>query len=90
MMFKKNGFDVVKIIRNMDRYILILFFIVKIKFVDVVKGFEFGGNDYLCKLFVFEELLVRIKVLLSKERLIDMIFIKEVIIFELGDYIFDS
>lgn len=90
MMPKKNGFDVAKTIRNTDRHTPILFLTAKIKSSDVVKGFESGGNDYLRKPFAFEELLVRTKALLSKERLIDTISTKEATTFELGDYTFDS
>jgi DNA-binding response OmpR family regulator len=36
----------------------------------VVEGFESGGNDYLKKPFSLEELIIRIRVLLSKNRLV--------------------
>jgi DNA-binding response OmpR family regulator len=36
---------------------------------DVVEGFESGGNDYLKKPFSLEELIIRMKALLSKNRL---------------------
>lgn len=90
MMPKKNGFDVAKTIRNTDRHTPILFLTAKIKSTDVVKGFESGGNDYLRKPFAFEELLVRAKALLSKERLIDSLSSNEATLFELGSYTFDS
>lgn len=90
MMPKKNGFDVAKTIRNTDRHTPILFLTAKIKSTDVVKGFESGGNDYLRKPFAFEELLVRAKALLSKERLIDSISSNGATLFELGSYTFDS
>lgn len=90
MMPKKNGFDVAKTIRNTDRQTPILFLTAKIKSDDVVKGFEAGGNDYLRKPFAFQELLVRIKALLSKERLVDTAISNEQSVFELGGYTFDS
>ena len=90
MMPKRNGFDVAKTIRNTDRHTPILFLTAKIKSTDVVKGFESGGNDYLRKPFAFEELLVRAKALLSKERLIDSLSSNEATLFELGSYTFDS
>ncbi len=90
MMPKKNGFDVAKTIRNTNRHTPILFLTAKIKSADVVKGFESGGNDYLRKPFAFEELLVRAKVLLSKERLIDSVSSNQATTFELGNYTFDS
>ena len=90
MMPKKNGFDVAKTIRNTDRNTPILFLTAKIKSEDVVKGFEAGGNDYLRKPFALEELLIRIKALLSKERLVDAIKEEEDSLFELGCLSFDS
>ena len=90
MMPKKNGFDVAKTIRNTDRLTPILFLTAKIKSEDVVKGFESGGNDYVRKPFAFKELLVRIKALLSNERLVTTSASNENLIFELGYYTFDS
>lgn len=90
MMPKKNGFDVAKGIRNIDRHTPIIFLTAKIKSDDVVKGFESGGNDYLRKPFTFEELLIRTKALLSKERLVDNLGSSESTVFELGSYTFDS
>lgn len=90
MMPKKNGFDVAKYIRNTDRKTPILFLTAKIKPEDVVRGFESGGNDYLRKPFALEELSIRIKALLSKERLVDVLAPNESSIYELGGYTFDS
>jgi len=90
MMPKMNGLDVAKTIRNTDRLTPILFLTAKIKSEDVVKGFESGGNDYVRKPFAFKELLVRIKALLSNERLVPESVSNENTIFELGCYSFDS
>lgn len=90
MMPKKNGFDVAKTIRDTDRKTPILFLTAKIKSTDVVKGFESGGNDYLRKPFAFNELLIRIKALLSKEGLADNLAKNEETIFKLASLTFDS
>lgn len=48
----------------------ILFLTSKTMPQDVVDGFESGGNDYLRKPFAMQELVIRIKVLLSDGRLL--------------------
>lgn len=90
MMPKRNGFDVAKIIRNTDRKTPILFLSAKIKTADVVKGFKAGGNDYLRKPFAYEELSIRVKVLLNTERLVEPSHEEEKVLYELSSYTFDS
>ncbi|RKR81266.1 DNA-binding response OmpR family regulator [Mucilaginibacter gracilis] len=70
MMPKMDGFEVAKKIRESDRVTPIIFLTARSQPKDVVMGFETGGNDYLKKPFSVEELIVRIKVLLSKDRLL--------------------
>ncbi len=89
MMPKINGFEVAKTIRNTNRSTPILFLTAKIKSSDVVKGFESGGNDYLRKPFAMDELLIRIQVLLNKERLADEPTKSDQSHFELGNCTFD-
>ena len=90
MMPKLNGYKVAATIRNTDRQTPILFLTAKIKSSDLVQGFEVGGNDYIRKPFAMEELLIRLKALLSRDGLVDTPAESEQIIFELGSYQFDS
>jgi sigma-B regulation protein RsbU (phosphoserine phosphatase) len=57
-----NGFDVCKEIKKMDKKknIPIIFLTVNTDITNIVKGFNFGGVDYITKPFEREELLVRI------------------------------
>jgi DNA-binding response OmpR family regulator len=70
MMPKMDGFEVAKKVREKDRTIPIIFLTARSQPKDVVAGFESGANDYLKKPFSVEELIVRIKVLLSDNRLL--------------------
>lgn len=90
MMPKVNGFDVSKAIRTVDKSIPIIFLTAKIQTKDVVKGFESGGNDYIRKPFSIQELLIRMKVLLSDKRLLDEDTRTEDKVFRLGIFSFDS
>jgi len=65
-----NGFSIAQQIRQIDRLTPIIFLTSKSLPADVVNGFESGGNDYLKKPFSIEELTIRIKALLSQNRLI--------------------
>ncbi|PQB08042.1 DNA-binding response regulator [Polaribacter filamentus] len=66
MMPKKDGFTLAKEIRLENKKIPILFLTAKSQTVDVLEGFNHGGNDYLKKPFSMEELIVRIKSLLNR------------------------
>ena len=90
MMPKANGFQVAKTIRNTDRRTPIIFLTAKIKPSDVVQGFEAGGNDYLRKPFAMEELLIRMRALLNTERLAEIPSTSEQVVFELGQYSFNT
>ncbi|MEM9361125.1 MAG: response regulator transcription factor [Bacteroidota bacterium] len=68
MMPKKDGFTLVKEIRQKDTDIPIIFLTAKSQTKDVVNGFQLGGNDYLKKPFSMEELIVRIHALLNRSR----------------------
>lgn len=71
MMPKMDGFAAAKKIRETDRTTPIIFLTARSQPKDVVAGFESGANDYLKKPFSVEELIVRIRVLLSNNRLLD-------------------
>lgn len=60
-----DGYTIARQIRNLDSAIPIIFLTAKSLTEDVIDGFNAGGNDFLRKPFSMEELLVRIKNLLS-------------------------
>jgi DNA-binding response OmpR family regulator len=71
MMPKMDGFEVARHIRETDKVTPIIFLTARSQPKDVVAGFESGANDYLKKPFSVEELIIRIKVLLSSNRLLE-------------------
>jgi DNA-binding response OmpR family regulator len=84
-----DGFEIARQIRQTNKEVAILFLTAKSLPQHVVEGFESGGNDYLKKPFSLEELVVRIKVLLSRDRLlVDETESGDVL--ELGQYTFHS
>ena len=70
MMPKMDGFEVARHIRETDKLTPIIFLTARSQPKDVVTGFESGANDYLKKPFSVEELVIRIRVLLSHNRLL--------------------
>lgn len=56
----KNGYELAKEIRQIDKDIPIIFLTAKSQTQDLVTGFQSGGNDYIKKPFSMEELQVRI------------------------------
>ncbi len=65
MLPNKDGFEIARDIRAIDKQVPILFLTAKTQTEDVLKGFSDGGNDYLRKPFSMEELIVRINNLLQ-------------------------
>jgi DNA-binding response OmpR family regulator len=63
----KDGYTLIKDIRATDRDTPVIFLTARSQTFDLVKGFELGANDYLKKPFVIDELLARIKALLSRK-----------------------
>ena len=69
MLPKKDGFTLAAEIRKIDQHTPIIFLTSKGQSEDVVKGFALGANDYVRKPFSMEELIVRIKAQLDKQRI---------------------
>jgi DNA-binding response OmpR family regulator len=67
----ENGFAIAARIRLEDKRTPILFLTARSMADDVVEGFTSGGNDYLKKPFDLPELIVRVKVLLNQNRLLE-------------------
>lgn len=87
MMPGMDGFELARAVRKTDTIVPILFLTSKTMPQDVVEGFESGGNDYLRKPFSMQELVVRIKVLLSEGRLLKKDSITSQVM--IGKYQFD-
>lgn len=66
----ENGLDLTSSIRFQDRRTPILFLTARSMPDDVLDGFRAGGNDYMKKPFDLQELVVRVQVLLSSDRLL--------------------
>jgi DNA-binding response OmpR family regulator len=66
MMPVKDGFTLVKEIREKDKHIPVLFLTAKSMQEDKMKGFQVGGDDYLTKPFSMEELLMRMQAILRR------------------------
>jgi DNA-binding response OmpR family regulator len=67
MMPQLDGFSLAQRVRQHNEHVPIIFLTARSQTVDVVKGFELGGNDYLKKPFSMDELIVRIKALLNRK-----------------------
>ena len=62
----KDGFTVLKELRNEKVSIPVLFLTAKDTLPDKVQGLDLGADDYLPKPFAFEELLARVRALLRR------------------------
>jgi len=66
MMPIKDGYTLAHEIRQMDKYVPIIFLTAKSMEEDKLHAFDVGADDYLTKPFSMEELLVRIKAILRR------------------------
>lgn len=64
---KKDGFEILKEIREKDREVNIIMLTALADVDDRVRGFDLGANDYVLKPFHFEELKARIRSLLRRQ-----------------------
>jgi len=70
MMPNKDGFTVLKGIRHQNVHVPILMITAKSMEEDRIHGFEIGADDYICKPFSMQELLMRIDVFLRRTRVL--------------------
>ncbi len=66
MLPKKDGLEILKIIRKKGINYPVLILTAKDSIDDIVKGLENGADDYLVKPFALEELLARVKSLIRR------------------------
>lgn len=91
MLPTENGLTIARKIRVENNQMPILFLTARTLVEDVVNGFKAGGNDYLKKPFDLEELIIRIDVLLNKNRLFkDKRGPSTTNLVEIGEYQYDA
>lgn len=65
---KKNGIDICREIRQAELTIKILFITALQSQQDKIRAFESGADDYLIKPFDYQELLLRVKALINRQK----------------------
>lgn len=60
MLPRKNGFDILKEIRDYDSDLRVILFTSKAELEDKLAGFSIGADDYITKPFHLEELVARV------------------------------
>lgn len=68
MLPEVNGFEICQIIREKGKTAPILFLTAKNEAADRIKGLKLGADDYLPKPFNLEELLLRVNILLKRNK----------------------
>ena len=66
MLPKKDGYTLVRELRDQGNDTPVLFLTARDSVADRVKGLDLGGDDYLVKPFDFAELLARIRAMTRK------------------------
>jgi DNA-binding response OmpR family regulator len=87
MMPLKDGFQLAKEIRAINKDIPVIFLTAKSLKEDVLHGFKLGGDDYITKPFSMEELLFRIEAILRRTKAESKLSGQTV--YKLGKYTFD-
>lgn len=88
MMPVKDGFDLAKDIRKIDKKVPILFLTAKNMQEDILEGLKIGADDYLTKPFSMEELLLRINAI-YRRTYPGEVGDTEKTLFRVGQYTFD-
>jgi DNA-binding response OmpR family regulator len=63
---KKNGFELAKLIRELDVFTPLVFLTANSSEEDKLKGFGLGADEYMTKPFSTQELLARLKAILKR------------------------
>ena len=90
MMPQLDGFGLAKRIRTQAAALPIIFLTAKSLQEDVLEGFRIGADDYLCKPFNIEELLLRIRAILKRSHNEQADHAAALRIYRLRGYTFDS
>ncbi|MBL4593739.1 MAG: response regulator transcription factor [Flavobacteriales bacterium] len=89
MMPKKDGFEVAKTIRDVNKEVPIVFLTAKTMQEDKVKGFMLGADDYITKPFDFQEFILRIESILRRTKVLTQKEEEVVGNYKIGSYDFD-
>lgn len=73
MLPSMNGFEIIRRIRLVDKYIGIIMMTAKDSFTDTVLALDSGADDYISKPFAIEELLARMRVVLRRNHIRDQL-----------------
>lgn len=68
---KIDGFTLLEEIREEDKKVNVIMLTARTQVADRVKGLDLGANDYLIKLFHFDELEARIRSLLRRKQVVE-------------------
>ncbi|MDP4184272.1 MAG: response regulator transcription factor [Bacteroidota bacterium] len=89
MLPKMDGFSVAKKIREKDQNIPIIFLTARSMIEDKITGLSIGGDDYITKPFSMDELNLKIKIFLKRNRVLTIEEDKD-INFQIGSYRFNT
>lgn len=87
MMPKKDGFNLLKDIRKVNKDVPVIFATAKGMLQDKIEGYNLGGDDYITKPFSIDELLMRIKAILKRTKVVETPV--EPSVFTLGHFTFN-
>lgn len=62
----KDGFEVLKDIRNKKIETPVMFLTARDQTNDIVTGLDYGADDYVVKPFSFDEVLARLRVIIKR------------------------
>ncbi len=83
----KDGFKLAKEIREINKYIPIIFLTARDMEADKIRGFKAGADDYITKPFSTEELSLRIEAILKRSKY--SIIKNNTNVFSIGKFNFD-
>ncbi len=66
-----DGLETLKVLRSQEHYVSIMFLTAKSNTQDVIEGLDAGADDYICKPFVLNEFLARVRAQLRIKTLHD-------------------
>jgi len=88
MMPKMDGFSLIRLIRQKDQNVPVIFITARSMSQDKIEGFKLGADDYLTKPISMEELQVRIDAILRRVQQSGSAPVRKSQ-YEIGEYFFD-